>query len=641
VIGSAVLALALLHVRGSAHPKPAGVTWTGTVARVLDTNCVVCHGESGISRPRLDDYESARLASQAIKRAVLTRHMPRWYAAAGFGDFANDPSLTPHEVELLAQWADGGAPIGDVNSTVRPRATAAIAEAPDLILNVPSGYTVAEAPHSVRLPTGLTDVRHIRGWTFQPGNPSLVTAAVISLNSGTTLGTWVPGEPATFLPAGVTARLPAGAALLLEVYHRQGTPAAVGASRLGLYFADRPGRQLSHLALPCGTTPLRQSIDALGIRPIPGSSAWSLAVSARRSGGSLEPLGWFRNYSRENAQTYWFRRAVRLPRGTAVDVGALHGTCGAEVDYVRSEGPAPVPSSPGRAPGDPVGTSGKSSTSSDPRGYWCPMHPEVRGALSGRCGQCGMALVLVTPDIEGLYHLDVEWLPSGGGTGTLRLVVREPRTTTIARRFEWLHERPFHLFAIRDDLREFSHLHPALQPDGSFELSGVSFGSGPYHLYADFLPAGGAPQLIRKTLLPAPMARRFSGSPTPHLVRELADKTDGGLRVRAEPDAGGLIAGRPSLIAFRLEDSATGTPISDLQPYLGAWGHAFIVSADLADAVHSHPITPLTSPGGPTIFFQQRFPRAGLYRVWAQFQRGGTVATVSFTVDVVDARLPT
>jgi hypothetical protein len=87
------------------------------------------------------------------------------------------------------------------------------------------------------------------------------------------------------------------------------------------------------------------------------------------------------------------------------------------------------------------------------------------------------------------------------------------------------------------------------------------------------------------------------------------------------------------LIDFTLSD-ADGRPISDLEPFLGAWGHMFIVSADLADAVHSHPITPLTDPGGPRIVFRQRFPRAGTYRVWVQFQRGGQVATLPFTVAV-------
>jgi hypothetical protein len=65
----------------------------------------------------------------------------------------------------------------------------------------------------------------------------------------------------------------------------------------------------------------------------------------------------------------------------------------------------------------------------------------------------------------------------------------------------------------------------------------------------------------------------------------------------------------------------------------------FIVSADLEDAVHSHPIAPLASEGGPTeggptVVFRQRFPRAGMYRLWTQFQRGGEVETVSFTVAV-------
>ena len=337
----AVLALGLLHARGSAHPTPVGVTWTGTVARVLGTNCVACHGEGALSYPRLDDYDSARLASQAIKRVVLARDMPRWYAASGFGDFANDPSLTPHEIELLAQWADSGAPYGDPASIVHGRAAAKAAEAPDLLLTVPFGDHIAEAQHTFRLSTGLTRDRAIRGWTFQPGHRSSITSAVISLASGRTLGTWVPGQRSTFLPVGVTARLPAGVAILLTVSYRTIAGPAVDSGRVGLYFADRPGRELAHLSLPCGSTRLRQSIDALAIRPVVGSSVWSLAVLARRPGGSIEPLGWFQNSSRDHPETYWFRRVVRLPRGTLLEVGAVSRTCGAELEYVRSGGPVP------------------------------------------------------------------------------------------------------------------------------------------------------------------------------------------------------------------------------------------------------------------------------------------------------------
>jgi hypothetical protein len=41
---------------------------------------------------------------------VLTRRMPKWSAARGYGDFANDPSLSPFEIALIAAWVDGGAP---------------------------------------------------------------------------------------------------------------------------------------------------------------------------------------------------------------------------------------------------------------------------------------------------------------------------------------------------------------------------------------------------------------------------------------------------------------------------------------------------------------------------------------------------
>ncbi len=48
--------------------------------------------------------------------------MPKWSAARGYGDFANDPSLSPFEIALIAAWVDGGAPETEKG---RPSTTAA------------------------------------------------------------------------------------------------------------------------------------------------------------------------------------------------------------------------------------------------------------------------------------------------------------------------------------------------------------------------------------------------------------------------------------------------------------------------------------------------------------------------------------
>jgi hypothetical protein len=60
----------------------------------------------------LATYEDARPWAKAIKEEVLTRRMPKWHAARGYGDFSNDPSLSAFEIALVAAWADGGAPKG-------------------------------------------------------------------------------------------------------------------------------------------------------------------------------------------------------------------------------------------------------------------------------------------------------------------------------------------------------------------------------------------------------------------------------------------------------------------------------------------------------------------------------------------------
>ena len=57
----------------------------------------------------LTSYEAARPWAKAIREEVLTRRMPKWHAARGYGEFANDRSLTPFEIGLIVAWVDGGA----------------------------------------------------------------------------------------------------------------------------------------------------------------------------------------------------------------------------------------------------------------------------------------------------------------------------------------------------------------------------------------------------------------------------------------------------------------------------------------------------------------------------------------------------
>lgn len=86
------------------------VTWTREIAPIFEARCIECHRSGGRSSIALASYQQARPWAVAIKEEILTRRMPKWSAARGYGEFANDPSLSPFEIALIAAWVDGGAP---------------------------------------------------------------------------------------------------------------------------------------------------------------------------------------------------------------------------------------------------------------------------------------------------------------------------------------------------------------------------------------------------------------------------------------------------------------------------------------------------------------------------------------------------
>ena len=279
------------------------------------------------------------------------------------------------------------------------------------------------------------------------------------------------------------------------------------------------------------------------------------------------------------------------------------------------------------------------------RTYICPMHSDVTFSKPGACPRCGMSLVATaaTPE-RAPYRLELEMLPRSPRAGKpvqLQFRVLHPTTGEPVRELEIVHEKPFHLFAVGRDLATFLHLHPTLREDGSWTVETVLPKPGRYAVFCDFFPTGGTPQVIERDLATegAPLTDATPLAPAAsaddgHLVESAGDLR---VEVRVEPPR--PVAGRTATLEFRLLDAQDGRPPADLQPYLGAWGHAVALREDGTDFAHLHAMSPGgrsrgMAPPPAAIRFPAYFRQPGRHRLWTEFRRGERVITVSFDVSV-------
>jgi hypothetical protein len=94
-----------------AHDRiTTAITWEREIAPIVQARCLTCHVDQGRAPMSLATYEAAKPWARAIRTQVLSRQMPKWGAARGYGEFLNDPSLSPFEIQLIVAWVDGGAP---------------------------------------------------------------------------------------------------------------------------------------------------------------------------------------------------------------------------------------------------------------------------------------------------------------------------------------------------------------------------------------------------------------------------------------------------------------------------------------------------------------------------------------------------
>jgi hypothetical protein len=275
-------------------------------------------------------------------------------------------------------------------------------------------------------------------------------------------------------------------------------------------------------------------------------------------------------------------------------------------------------------------------------GWFCPMHPDVTGEGPSRCTKCGMALIAGDPFDTSDYVLDFRTEPAAIRAGvpfTMFFRIQHPKTGADVQAFELVHDKRFHLFLVSQDMTVFQHIHPELRGDGRWTIEATVPKPGYYTVLSDFVPTGGSPQFLGRSLVTADYDGDLASQAARLEADAVLERTVDTIRAVVQTEPPRFIAGEYGHLAFNLTDAATGQPITDLEPYLGAFGHTLILSEDMTHYVHAHPSEGPDSDitrglGGPRVTFEGYMPQPGRYRAWTQFQRNGRITTVPLTFTV-------
>lgn len=183
--------------------------------------------------------------------------------------------------------------------------------------------------------------------------------------------------------------------------------------------------------------------------------------------------------------------------------------------------------------------------------------------------------------------------------------------------FDVRNERRLHLIVLSRDLVAYSHLHPAMDLDGTWRVELPSLSPNSYRVYADFQPTG-AQRITLATDIAVPGLVEYVAIPQPTRSIDVD-----GYSVTLTGDA----SRGESALGFGI--SRDGKSVVT-EPYLGAAGHLVIVRVGDLGYLHAHAIDDAIK----TVNFMAEFPTVGTYRMFFEFAHEGSVHMASFTVEI-------
>jgi len=262
----------------------------------------------------------------------------------------------------------------------------------------------------------------------------------------------------------------------------------------------------------------------------------------------------------------------------------------------------------------------------------------------GKCPVCGMDLIHSDKALSSKsYRMDYSSDPvqiEAGKAATLTFRPIDESNEAALVPLDIVHEKKIHMMVFSKDLSYFEHIHPEYTASGDHIIDVLAesedytkgrglketkfLSGGDYFIFLDYTPSKAANQIEKIPI-------KVSG-------KEKAQIPLGDERLVWEGDGYTVKLGADKYFAIKtpiqlqINITKDGKAVNNLDNYLGALAHMVILSEDIEEYLHVHPMESETT--GPDIYLHTNFPRESKYKVFMQFNHNGVIHTTNFILNI-------
>ena len=240
------------------------VTFHEQVEAILQKRCQNCHHEGTAAPFGLVSYDDAKAQGEMLAEVVRDGRMPPWYAHTEYGHFANDPSLSRKERDLVESWVKAGMPEGDPAKAPKPLEFAStvwrIGE-PDLVLTTDKPHEIPATgfiPYKyVLLQPMFSDDTYVESIEIRPHNRAVVhhcnafyrDAVTKKAGASSFITGYVPGGVPFVMRPGIAQKIPKNAVIGLQIHYVTTGKEEESTISIGFKFAKGTVQKTTHFTL--------------------------------------------------------------------------------------------------------------------------------------------------------------------------------------------------------------------------------------------------------------------------------------------------------------------------------------------------------------------------------------------------------